>query len=152
MLGGPPSPLSTRKDFRSRLDRGVTTSRFLPPSPEGCIIQRVHPLSTSYGNLHNFSFMLCILWWTFSPLGTLFLSVFVIFILPVSAHIHCGIRDHAILILFFLGERTGSLLGRVQGLLFIFFVCLCMWRARHSQLLSATRTQFWLHPNFIADA
>jgi hypothetical protein len=85
------SPLSTRTDFRSRLDRGVTivalatciqraaTSESLFATFfEGLIIRRAHPLSTSYDNCSIFSFILSTLWRTFSPLGTLFLSVFVI--------------------------------------------------------------------------
>jgi hypothetical protein len=42
---------------------------------QGLLIRRALPLSASSG---AFSFILSILWYTFSPLGTLFLSVFVI--------------------------------------------------------------------------
>ena len=51
----------------------------------------------------------------------------------------------------YLGEHTGSLLGERTGSLPFFLVCLCMFRARNSQLLSATRTQLWLHLIFIGD-
>jgi hypothetical protein len=47
LLGGPPSPLSTRTDFRSRLDRGVTPSLFATFF-EGLLTWRAHPLSASY--------------------------------------------------------------------------------------------------------
>ncbi len=90
-------------------------------------LQGVAIVSASYG---NFSFILSILWRTFSPLGTQSRS------------------DH----LVFLGGASRESLGeRTRNLLFIFLVCLYMWRARHSQLLSATRTQFWLHLTFIDD-
>jgi len=51
-------PLSTRTDFRSRLDWGVT---FVCPQPTatGPAQRREHPLSASYG---AFSFILSILW------------------------------------------------------------------------------------------
>jgi hypothetical protein len=56
LLGGPPSPLSTRTDFRSRLDRGFTTSLFATFF-EGMLIRRALPLSASYGavSFKNFS-------------------------------------------------------------------------------------------------
>ena len=57
-------------------------------------------------------------------------------------------HDH----LVFLGGASRETLGeRTGNLLFTFFACLYMWRVRHSQLLSATRTQFWLYLTFIAD-
>jgi hypothetical protein len=72
---------STRTDFRIRLDRGVTTATsasLFATFFEGLLIRRAHPLSASYGNCSIFSFILSTLWRTFSPLGPLFLSVFVI--------------------------------------------------------------------------
>ena len=69
MFGGPTSPLSTRTDFRSRLDRGVTivaratcirrAATFSATFFEGLLIRRALSLSASYG---TFSFILYILW------------------------------------------------------------------------------------------
>jgi ABC-type Fe3+-siderophore transport system permease subunit len=165
LLGGPTLPLSTRTDFRSRLDLGVTivalatcirraatSASLFATFFEGLLIQRAHPLSASYGNCSIFSFILSILWRTFSPLGTLFLSVFVIYVFAVFTHIHCAHSQSRHAHLVFLGGSYRESLGeRTGNLLFCFLVCLYMWRARHSQLLSATRTQFWMHLTFIAD-
>jgi hypothetical protein len=50
LLGGPPSPPSTRTVYRSRLDRGVTTS--LPATFfEGLLIRKAHPFYALYGTL-----------------------------------------------------------------------------------------------------
>ena len=83
MFGGPTSPLSTRTDVCSRQDRGVTIvaratciRRAATPTSlfatffGGLLIRRAHPFSASCGNFSNFSFILSLLWWTFSPLGT----------------------------------------------------------------------------------
>jgi len=59
------------------------------------------------------------------------------------------ISNHAEVILFFLGSHPGSLGERTGNLLFIFLNCLSMWRARHSQLLSATRTGTVLAASYI---
>ena len=131
MFGGPTSPLSTRTDFRSRLDRGVTivarvTCIWRAATPAslfatflgGLLIQRAHPLSTSYG---NFSF---ILWQTFSPLGTLFLSVFVISVLAVFTHIHCAHLQSRSAPLVFLGGASRGSLGERTGNHLLYFLSL----------------------------
>jgi hypothetical protein len=124
LLGGPTSPLSTRTDFRSRLDRGFTiatratcirrAATFSPPSSKGCssgghiLFLLLVVLSRSYQS---------ILWWIFSPLGTLFLSAFVIYVLAVFALRLC---THAELFLLSWGSVQGVSWGLFLSKLVIF--------------------------------
>jgi hypothetical protein len=99
------TPPSTRTDYRSRLDRGVTTS-FPPPSSKDC---------SSGRNIQTF-----MLFMVLSRSSSLYSRYFIPLCLcdlsircfPMFSHtfiVH--ICNHATLFLFILGERTGSLLG-----------------------------------------
>ena len=91
------SPPSTRTVYRSRLDRGVTTS--LPATFfEGLLIRKAHPLYALYG---TFSFILSYSG-SFLPLCLCDLSI--------SCVRTPYLQSHSVF-LFILGERTGSFLG-----------------------------------------
>ena len=82
MFGGPTSPLSTRTDFRSRLDRGVTivaratcirrAATFSPPSSKGCssgghfLFLLLMVLSRSYYLYSGAYFLLWVLYFSLS--------------------------------------------------------------------------------------
>jgi hypothetical protein len=68
----------------------VTLTTLLRCAVQGLLIRRALSLSASCG---TFSFMLSILWSIFSPLGTLFLSAFVIYVLAVFALRLCNHAD-----------------------------------------------------------
>jgi len=105
-----PSPPSTRTVYRSRLDRGVTTS--LPATFfEGLLIRKAHPLYDLYGTL---SFILSYSGY-FIPLCLCYLSI---------SCIRCRtqyLQSHSFF-LFILGERTGSLLGIISLYISDFYI------------------------------
>jgi hypothetical protein len=139
-----------------RMDRGVTmvaratcirrAATPSPPSLEDCssgghilflLLKVIFLVHTIY------------LWRTFSPPGTLFLSLFVIYVFAVFAHIHCAHSQSRSAHLVFLGGASQGVSWGAYSESPFYFLSLSLYveGIRHSQLLSAkfTRMQFWLH-------